>query len=80
MINVRVRLYATLRHYQPGLGIGESLAVELPDGATVGDLLRKLAVPLDEVKILFVNSLFGTEGQVLADGDDVGVFPAVGGG
>jgi molybdopterin synthase sulfur carrier subunit len=80
MITVHVKLFATLRRYRPGLGLGESFAVELPVGATVDDLLRKLGLHDDEVKIIFVNALFRDLAYVLADGDELGIFPPVGGG
>jgi molybdopterin converting factor small subunit len=80
MITVQVKLFATLRPYRPGLGIGEAFPVELPDGATVGDLAQELALPENEVKVVFVNALFRELPYVLADGDEVGIFPPVGGG
>ncbi len=80
MIIVHVKLFATLRRYRPDLGLGEALPVELPDGATVGDLVRELGLPEEEVRIVFVNGLFRDLDHVLADGDEVGIFPPVGGG
>ena len=80
MITVHVKLFATLRHYRPGLGLGEAFPVEVSEGATVGDLVRQLGLPAEEVKIVFVNALFRDLDYVLADGDEVGIFPPVGGG
>ena len=80
MITVHVKLFATLRHYRPGLGLGEAFPVELPEGATVADLVRQLGLPEEEVKIVFVNALFRDPDHVLADGDELGIFPPVGGG
>ena len=54
--------------------------MDLPDGTTVQDLIRHLELPEDQVKIVFVNALFRQMDHVLADGDELGVFPAVGGG
>jgi molybdopterin synthase sulfur carrier subunit len=80
MITVHVKLFATLRHYRPGLGLGEAFPLELPEGATVADLVRQLGLPEEEVKIVFVNALFRDPDYVLADGDELGIFPPVGGG
>lgn len=80
MITVHVKLFATLRQYRPGLGIGEAFPVELPDGATVADLIQTLGLPQGEVKVVFVNALFREPEHVLDDGDEVGIFPPVGGG
>jgi len=46
----------------------------------VGQLLDHLRLPADEVKMIFVNSIVqGTE-YLLHDGDEMGIFPPVGGG
>ena len=80
MITVHVKLYATLRRLRPGLELGEALAVALEDGATVGRLLKAMSLPADEVKIVFVNNLVRDWDYVLEDGDQLGIFPPVGGG
>jgi molybdopterin converting factor small subunit len=80
MITVQVKLFATLRQRYPHLGIGEPMAVELPESATVGQLLARLQIPDDQVKIAFVNNVIRGKDHLLADGDEVGVFPPVGGG
>jgi sulfur-carrier protein len=80
MITVHVKLFATLRHLRPGLGIGEAFAVELPAGATVGRLIQQLELPEKEVKLIFVNGIVRDPDHALADGDELGIFPPVGGG
>jgi molybdopterin converting factor small subunit len=80
MISVHTKLFASLRQYRPGLGIGEAFSVELPEGATVGNLIQEIGLPDKEVKIVFVNALFRDLAHELADGDQVGIFPPVGGG
>jgi molybdopterin converting factor small subunit len=80
MITAHVKLFATLRQYKPGLGIGEAFPVELHDGATVTDLVRRLGLPEDQVKLIFVNALSAELDRPLANGDEVGIFPPVGGG
>ncbi len=80
MITVQVRLFATLRQNYPHLGIGEPMAVELPEGATVGQLLAHLRIPDDQVKIVFVNHVIRDRDHPLAQDDAVGIFPPVGGG
>lgn len=80
MITVRVKLYATLRNSFPELGLGEAMAVRLPKGTTAGELIRKLALPDDQVKVLFVNHVISEEERQLSDGDVVAIFPPVGGG
>jgi len=80
MATVDVKLFATLRKYRPELGVGEAFAVQVPDGATVGDLIRLLGLTEDQARIVFVNAVSSEQGRVLSDGDQVGIFPPVGGG
>jgi molybdopterin converting factor small subunit len=80
MITVEVRLFATLRRQFPHLGVGEAMSVELPDDATVGRLVRELELPEEQVKVVFVNGTVRKEDYGLTDGDEVGIFPPVGGG
>ena len=79
-MQVHVKLFASLRTYRSGLGIGESCPVELPAGATVGELVQQLGLPPAEVKLFFVNGRSQPLEYALADGDEVGIFPPVGGG
>ncbi len=77
---VRVRLFASLRRRYPHLGIGEPISVELPEGATLDQLVEHLQLPVNEVKVIFVNGIVRGKDHPLADGDEVGIFPPVGGG
>lgn len=52
---------------------------EMADGARVDDLTRKLDIPEDQVKLVFVNGRMGRADTVLSEGDRVGLAPAVGG-
>jgi molybdopterin converting factor small subunit len=80
MITLHVKLFATLRRHYPDLGIGEAMKIDLPDGATVDQLLSHLDLPEKEVKVVFVNGIVRGRDYTLADGDEVGIFPPVGGG
>lgn len=77
---VQVKLFATLRKYRPEQGIGEAFQVDLPDGATAHDLVQELGLPDAEVKLVFVNGRAREGYHILADGDEIGIFPPVGGG
>ena len=80
MITVQARLYATLRKYRPGLGHGEAVSVEMPDGSRVIDLLDKLGVPRDETKQVFIAGRQKPFDYVLQEGEEVGIFPPIAGG
>jgi molybdopterin synthase sulfur carrier subunit len=77
---VQVKLFATLRRQYPKLDVGEAMPVELAEGTTVGQLITDLELPSDEVKIVFVNGIVQDRAHTLVDGDEVGIFPTVGGG
>jgi molybdopterin synthase sulfur carrier subunit len=80
MITIHAKLFAGLRQHYPHLGIGEPMPVELPEEATVGDLVEHLHLPADQVKVVFVNNVIREAEYPLADGDELGIFPPVGGG
>ena len=79
-IQLSLRAYAGLRHYLPGVPLGGSRVVHLPPGSTVGRLLELAGIPGDQVKTCFVNGIHAELGRVLEAGDEVAVFPPVGGG
>jgi molybdopterin synthase sulfur carrier subunit len=80
MITVQVKLFATLRRVRPNVPMGQSFPVELPQRATVADLIAELDLPEEEVKLVFVNAHFREWDHVLSEGDEIGIFPPVGGG
>ncbi|MCL0065377.1 MoaD/ThiS family protein [Dehalococcoidia bacterium] len=81
MIEIEIRLYATLRGYRPELKVGEPLFLNLDEGTTVKRVLEDvLGIPTKVVKLIFVNGIHRDLDHVMADGDRVGIFPPVGGG
>jgi MoaE-MoaD fusion protein len=78
-MQVRVLTFGTLK-----VSLGPSTSVELPEGATVAELLDRLSVlepapPLRGIAVS-VNAEFATAGQVLRENDEVGLLPPVSGG
>ena len=81
MINVTVRLYATLRKYTPHNNKpGEPFRVSLPEGSRLADLIAFLGLPSQETKQAFIRSRRQGEDYVLQDGDDIAIFPPIAGG
>ncbi len=80
MIEVQVRLYATLRRYRPELKLGGSLTMQVPEGTTVGELIAAIGIPPDTVRKVFSKARAVEEDHVLNDGDDVALFPPIAGG
>ena len=79
-MQVRVLPFGVLKEW---LGSSAS-TIELPDGATVADLLRRLAdgqaAPSLRGIAVSVNADIATSAQALHDGDEVGLLPPVSGG
>lgn len=79
-MKVRVKLFATLSQYVKEVPPGAPFEVELPDGATLEDLLQQINIPAAEVKTIFVNGRAQDPSYALQPGDEVGVFPLIAGG
>ena len=74
-MNIELNLYASLARSVPRMG-----PVEIGENTTILGLLRRLGVPMEKVKIVFLNGLHASGEEILRDGDRVGVFPPVAGG
>lgn len=83
-MKITLKLYATLRDYLPADSGGSRMIVELAEGATIPEALAVPAVPVRLAHIVMVNGRhvlrpdLGT--RQLKEGDEVAVFPAIGGG
>ena len=74
-MKVELNLYASLARTVPVTG-----PVEIGENTTIIGLLTRLGVPMDKVKIIFLNGIHAGGDETLRDGDRVGVFPPVAGG
>ncbi len=77
-MRIHVKVFAGLRDHAPG---GKSpFDLDLPDGSRVADVLGRLEIPPDKPKIVLVNGRHTDLERVLADGDELSLFPPVAGG
>jgi len=77
---VTVRLHTILRRETPE-GVVDRLKLDLPAGATIQSLVERLEIKLrGEAILLVVNGKIVREDQVLFEGDEVRLIPAVSGG
>jgi sulfur-carrier protein len=80
-VKVELKLCASLARYAPETrGKEGTVSMEVKEGKTIGDMLKGLKVPLESVKIVFLNGIHSDMNQPLKEGDRVGVFPPVAGG
>ena len=80
-MTIKVLLFAS---YADTFG-RDALALQLPDGATVRDVIEHLtrlpgAERLPPRPLVAVNEVYAPSGQRLASGDEVAVIPPVAGG
>ena len=80
-MKIEVKLYASLGRYMPQAALEKSQgSLEVGEGTTIKALLENLKVPLETVKLIFLNGIHAKDNEVLKDGDRLGVFPPVAGG
>ncbi|CAO0823056.1 MoaD/ThiS family protein [Desulfarculales bacterium] len=77
---LEIRLSASLRRQVPGYDLLRGLAWAWEPGLNVAALLARLDLNPQDVKIIMINGRAGSPASPLADGDRVGLFPAMGGG
>lgn len=70
-----MRLYASLRRYRPAGSDTGMVAVDVPDGITLGELLAEMEIDSGEIKLAAVNGDDSSPERVLFDGDRVELFP-----
>ena len=74
-MKIELNLYASLARSVPRTG-----PVEVDGETTILGLLQRLNVPMDRVKIIFLNGIHASGNETLHEGDRIGVFPPVAGG
>ena len=79
-MHIIVRLFATLSRFSPGGLPGTPFTLDLSESATIQSVIDQLGLPPEEIKISFVNGIIREPDWVLRSGDEVGIFPPIGGG
>ena len=79
-MKVEVHLFATLSGFLPDGTTGDGVALDVPEGSTVADVVRAFEIPdnFDCVKV--VNGHDVPSDQPLADEDVLSLFPPLVGG
>lgn len=79
-MRVRVKLIANYMKLLPPGTQGNTIELEAQPGATIGDLLRPIGVPLDDSTVLLLNGYQAEADAPLAEDDMVTAFSAIAGG
>jgi molybdopterin synthase sulfur carrier subunit len=77
---VTVKLFASLARFSPGGLPGTPFDISLSESATLQNVVDQLGIPSEETKVTFVNGLIRELDWDLKHGDEVGIFPPIGGG
>ncbi len=75
MINVTVRLFATLRKNRE-----KEIKMDLPNGSTIKEVIKILDISEGQATILMVNGKRVSITDTLKNNDIVAIFPPIGGG
>ena len=79
-MGVKVKVFGLLVRSFPEYDRDRGMEIDLPDNATVKDLLAFLKISKAETGIVMVNGLAQEEGKKLKEGSLVYVFHAISGG
>jgi len=83
-MNITLKLYAALGDFLPPEAHENTIKVDVPDGATISDILTGHQVPLESCHLILINGHYhhreaaGT--TALAPGDTLAVWPPIAGG
>ncbi len=77
---LHVEISSFLRKYVPDYDPVKGLSLNGQAGRTVGAVMNDLGIPLDEVQIILVNHRAAKPETRLGEDDEIGLFPALGGG
>lgn len=78
---VEVKIFASLRHHVPVSDKRlEGDKWNIPEGATVAQVMEMLNLPEEEAKIMLINGRSADRERVLSEGDVLHIFPPMCGG
>lgn len=79
-MQVQIQLFASLASYLPADSRGKAINLEVEPGSNIQQVLDKLQIPMDSVKLVFKNGIHAKFEDILQENDRIGVFPPIGGG
>ena len=74
-MDITVKLFATFR-----IGRFAENRKRFSLGTTIADIVRELHIPEEQIGIIMLNSRHAQLAQQLSDGDQLAIFPLLGGG
>ncbi len=74
-MKAKIKLFATLRN-----GRFDISDMDLDDGTTIQTLINSLHINERDAAILFINGIHAELNSIIKEGDEVAIFPPIGGG
>lgn len=83
-VRITLKLMATLTDYLPQPRQGHQMALDIPAGATIPDVVERFRLPWKLVHLVLVNGVYidpdQRDSRVLQDGETLAIWPPVAGG
>ena len=83
-MRITFKLFATLTDYLPAPRTGNEIALDVPIGSTVADLVARFGLPPKLVHLVLINGVYVPESErttrVLAPEEVLAIWPPVAGG
>ena len=79
-MKIKIGLFASLSKYRSHPLLSGEGAIALDEAISIAMLLKQLAIPEKEIRLIFVNGAHASLDTLVTDGDRVGLFPPIGGG
>ncbi len=77
-MRVKLRVYANLAE-GASMDVGDNYDFHVDPGTTIAQLLAKAGINRRDVRIVMINNNQAELNSTIQDGDEVGVFPSMGG-
>jgi len=74
-MHVTVKLNASLRQYGKSVSNDGTFLLEIEENSTAREIVQKLAIPLEKVKMILLNGKGVGLDSILNDGDRIALFP-----
>jgi molybdopterin converting factor small subunit len=74
-MQVTIKLNASLRQHGRCVSNNGILLLEMEENVTTREVVQKLGIPLEKVKMIILNGIGATLDSILNDGDRIALFP-----
>jgi len=84
VLRIEVKLFASLSEYLPAGTQGHSVAIDIPAGTTIHEVISRFHVPREKAHLVVVNGVYvhlsERDAYELQEGDALALWPPIAGG